>query len=90
MVTTRAQNWSPDMILKAYDVKFHETKDEIPPRPVHLQKVKKQKQCEGYGLKKVKQNNVDNVGSPPARLSVCPSGESGERSPRKEKKGGMY
>ena len=32
LVITRAQNGSPDMILTAFDVKFHEKKDEIPPR----------------------------------------------------------
>ena len=32
MVITRAQNGSPDMILTAFDRKFHEKKDEIPPR----------------------------------------------------------
>ena len=40
---------SPDMILTAFDVKFHETKDELPLgacRP----------------LKKLKKNNVEKVG----------------------------
>ena len=32
MVITRVKNRSPDMILTAFDGKFHEKKDEIPPR----------------------------------------------------------
>ena len=32
MVITRVKNGSPDMILTPFDVKFHEKKDEIPPR----------------------------------------------------------
>ena len=32
MITTRAKNGSPDMILTAFDWKFDEKKDEIPPR----------------------------------------------------------
>ena len=31
MVITRVKNRSPDMILTAFDGKFHEKKDEIPP-----------------------------------------------------------
>ena len=31
MVTTRVKNKSPDMILTAFDKKFDEKKDEIPP-----------------------------------------------------------
>ena len=48
MVVTRGTITSPDMILTAFDGKFHEKKDELPPgacRP----------------LKKQKKNNVDKV-----------------------------
>ena len=41
MVITRAQNGSPDLILTAFDGKFHEKKDEIPPgacRPPYTSK----------------------------------------------------
>ena len=31
MVITRNKNGSPDMILTAFDGKFNDTKDEIPP-----------------------------------------------------------
>ena len=45
MVITRIKNASPDMILTAFDVKFHEKKDELPPRacrpPKKFQKLKK-------------------------------------------------
>ena len=30
MVITRSQNGSPDMILTAFDMKFHKKKDDIP------------------------------------------------------------
>ena len=51
MVITRDKNRSPDMILTAFDMKFHEKKDELPPgghRP----------------LKKLKKNNVEKVDPP--------------------------
>ena len=48
MVITWLKNWSPDMILTAFDVKFHETKDEIPPEVCRP-------------LKKLKQINVQKV-----------------------------
>ena len=32
MVITRVKNRSPDMILTAFDGKFHEKKDELPPK----------------------------------------------------------
>ena len=32
MVITRVKNGSPDMILTPFDRKFHEKKDEIPPK----------------------------------------------------------
>ena len=31
IVITRLENWSPDMIPVAFEGKFHEKKDEIPP-----------------------------------------------------------
>ena len=36
MVVTRVKNRSPDMILTAFDGKFHEKKDELPPETVDL------------------------------------------------------
>jgi hypothetical protein len=48
MVITLVKNASPDMVLTAFDVKFHEKKDEIPPeacRPPN----------------KLKKNNVEKV-----------------------------
>ena len=56
MVITRVTTASADMILTAFDVKFHETKDEMPPevcRPLNkLKKRKEQKTCSGNGPKK--------------------------------------
>ena len=37
MVIMRVKNWSPDMILTAFDVKFHETKKDLPPEAWHPQ-----------------------------------------------------
>ena len=37
IVRTRDTNGSPDMILTAFDVKFHEKKDELPPGAVDPQ-----------------------------------------------------
>ena len=48
MVITRAKNWCPDMILKAFDVKVHGEKDEIPPEACRPST-------------KLKQNNVEKV-----------------------------
>ena len=65
MVITRPKNASPDMILTAFDVKFREKKDEIPPevcRPLktlNKNKVEKEdlqtvgkKQCRQRGSSK--------------------------------------
>ena len=42
MVITRVKNRSPDMILTAFDGKFHEKKDELPPEACKLsEKLKK-------------------------------------------------
>ena len=48
MAITRVKNGSPDMILTAFDWKFHEKKDELPP-----------KACRPPN--KLKKNNVDKV-----------------------------
>ena len=48
MAITRVKNGSPDMILTAFDGKFHEKKDELPP-----------KACRPPN--KMKKNNVDKV-----------------------------
>ena len=66
---------SPDMILIAFDVKFYEKKDEIPPRacrpPKKFQKFKK---------------NASGMGPPPARPPE--RGVRGAQPPGKRKKGG--
>ena len=73
MVLVRDKNGSPDMIMTAFDGKFDDKKDEIPPgacRPpnklkennvdkVDHQKVGKKNNVEQVGPKKLKKNNVD-------------------------------
>ena len=62
MVITRVKNGAPDMILTAFDVKFRETKNGMPPEACRpLTKLKK-KQCRKSDPHKVKQNNVEKVG----------------------------
>ena len=64
------------MILNAFYVNVHNTKDETP------QKVKNKKECAGYGAKKVKQIMWTNwVPRPPAL-----AGGPGGATPREEKK----
>ena len=49
IVITQVKNWSPDMILTAFEGKFDETKDKIPPgicRPHMLQNIQYW-ECEG-------------------------------------------
>ena len=48
MVITQFKNGSPDMILTAFEVKFQEKKDEMPPEVCRP-------------LKKLKKNNVEKV-----------------------------
>ena len=48
MVIIEVKKWFPDMILTAFDGKFDETKDEIPPGACRLPN-------------KLKKNNVDKV-----------------------------
>ena len=75
MVITQVKNSSPTMILTAFDRKFDEKKDEIPPEacrpPNKLKKTmstkwttKKLKKTMSKKLppKKLKKNNVDKVG----------------------------
>ena len=49
MVITRLKNGSPDMILTAFDGKFDETKDELPPEAHRPLKRLKHKQCRTSG-----------------------------------------
>ena len=45
MVITRVKNGSPDMILTAFEGKFDEKKDELPPEAHRPLKTVKKKQC---------------------------------------------
>ena len=63
MVITRVENWSPDMIPVAFERKFDEKKDELPPeahRPLNTQK---QKQWVKVGPQKVEKKQWVKVGS---------------------------
>ena len=62
MVITRTQNASPDMILKAFDVKFHDKKDEMPPGACRPSKMLKKNNVEKVNPQKVEKNNVDKMG----------------------------
>ena len=62
MVITRATNASPDMILTAFDLKFHETKDEIPPRACRPSTKTEKNYVQEVDHQKVKQqNNLEKV-----------------------------
>ena len=58
MAITRVKNGSPDMILTAFDWKFHEKKDELPP-----------KACRPPN--KLKKNNVDKVDHQKVEKKQC-------------------
>ena len=76
------------MILIAFYMKFDEKKDEIPPGACRPSKNEEKKQCAGYGPKQVTKNNVDKVGSRPARSSrpSARAGGPGGAAFREEKK----
>ena len=57
MVICRATNGSPDMIRTAFDVKFHEKKDEIPPKACRPSKKLYKKQCAKKDRQQVQKNN---------------------------------
>ena len=73
-MTKTAPKGSPDMILSAFDLKFADKKDEIPPRDRRPQNKFKQNQK----ITKIKQE----MGAPPAR----PSGRVRRVQPRGKKK----
>ena len=63
MVITRVKNASPDMILTAFEVKFHEKQNEIPPQVCRpFKKLEKKTMSTKWTLKKLEKNNVDKVG----------------------------
>ena len=85
MVITRFKNASPDIILTAFDVEFHEKKDEIPPEVCRPLKKLKKNNVEKVDPQKVKKQkktmSIKRFPRPPARPPVRPSGRSGGRSP---------
>ena len=78
------------MILTAFEGKFHETKNEIPPRACRPSKKLKQQNVEKVDPQQVKQkNNVDKEGSPPVRPPARAGGPRGA-APREVEKEGIY
>ena len=55
------------MILMAFDVKFDEKRDEIPPGACRPSKKLKKNKVEKVDPEEVKRNNVDKEGPPPVR-----------------------
>ena len=68
---------SPDMIPTAFDVKFHETKHEIPPRACRP-------------LKKLKKNNVDKVDPQKVEKKQCRTSESQKVEKTQCRESGSY
>ena len=62
MVITEVKNGSPDMILTAFDGKFDEKKDEIPPGSCRPPNKLKKTMSTKWTTKKLKNNNVEQVG----------------------------
>ena len=58
MVITGVENFPPDMILTAFDGKFHEKKDELPPKACRPPKTQKK-------------NNVDKVDHQKVEKKQC-------------------
>ena len=61
MVITGVKNGSPDMILTAFDGKFDEKKDEIPPRACRPPNKLKKTISTKWTTNKLKKNNVEKV-----------------------------
>ena len=72
------------MILTPFDMKFHEKKNELPPRACRPLKKLEKNNVEKVDPPKVKKNNVDKEGPPPARPPE--RGVRGAAAPREEKK----
>ena len=71
MVIIRIKNRSPDMILTAFDGKFHETKDEIPPGACRPLKNICLKMSKKWTPKKLKKNNVEKVDPTKVEKKQC-------------------
>ena len=72
MVITRFTNASPDMILTAFDVTFHEKNDWMPPEACRPLKKLKQKQCRKSGpSKKRTHKNFEQVGPTKLKQKQC-------------------
>ena len=63
MVITGVKNWSPDMIPVAFERKFDEKKDELPPEAHRPLKTLKKNQWVKVGPQKVEKKQWVKVGS---------------------------
>ena len=71
MVITGVENGSPDMILTAFDGKFDEKKDEIPPGAFRSQNKLKKTMSTKWTTNKLKKNNVEKVGPQKVEKKQC-------------------
>ena len=62
------------MILTAFDGKFHEEKDEIPPKACRPPKTLQKTMLKKWTPNKLKKNNADKEGPPSPRPPTRPSG----------------
>ena len=67
MVITQVRNASPDMILTAFDVKFHEKQDELPPEVCRPFKKPEKNYVEQVDPKKVEKKQCRTSGPPKSR-----------------------
>ena len=71
MVITRDKNASPEMIMTAFDVKFLEKKDELPPGACRPSKKLKKNNVEQVDPQKSEQNNVGKVDLQKVKNKQC-------------------
>ena len=88
MVITRFKNASPEMILTAFDVKFRETKDEIPPRACGPNKKSDKNNVPKVDAQKVRKKTMSTkrVPRPPARPPARAGGPGGGSLPGRGKR----
>ena len=92
MVITRVKSGSPDMILKASDMKFYEKKDGIPPgacRPSRKLKNNYVEKVDPQKVKNKKTMSIKRVPRPPARPPARARGPGGA-APSGKRKTRMY
>ena len=71
MVMTRVKNGFPDMIPVAFERKFDEKKDEIPPGACRPPNKLKKNNVDKVDHQKVEKNNVEKVGPTKLKKKLC-------------------